>query len=182
MAEVVDLTEVQDDPPVIQLWVDMCPVAKPSVSFGPGRGTSGLWRRYIDTGVKNKMNQLKQITKTTMARMGMQKFPRRTPVVLKAWFFLRRPEDDFVGRRRGIGRLKESAATMEETVVPIKADIDNMGKFLLDALTGSLYEDDAQVVELHMFKLRDSEGLCEGRMAIECSTFNSSSHEVMPKF
>lgn len=45
----------------------------------------------------------------------------------------------------------------------VKPDADNLGKFLLDALTGVAFEDDSQVVDLHLFILRDWSGRCEGR-------------------
>ena len=44
-------------------------------------------------------------------------------------------------------------------------DTDNLAKVLLGALTGVVFHDDAQVVEVHMFKMRDNRGLCEGGTA-----------------
>ena len=72
--------------------------------------------------------------------------------------------------------------TDSQTVVAIKPDTDNMGKFLLDALTGALYEDDSQVVDLHMFKLRDNDGLCNGKVAIEVCTWKKTAAAIMPNF
>jgi hypothetical protein len=73
---------------------------------------------------------------------------------------MKRPNDDFRGRVRGPGRLKEESTTYEETIVPVKPDVDNFG---------ALFVDNAQVVALHMYKLRDNKGMCNGRMQIECS-------------
>ena len=83
---------------------------------------------------------------------------------MDAWFFLRRPNTDFVSNRREAGRLKPEAK--DNPLVPIKPDTDNLAKFLLDALTGLVFHDDAQVVEVHMFKMRDNRGLCEGETAV----------------
>lgn len=166
-----------------KMWISTCPVAKPSVSFGPGRGgPSGLWRRYLHTDVTAKMNELKQQCSEAMRSHGFVIVPREVPVKVKAWFFTRRPNEDFISRVRAEGRLKPSAKEDSGTIVPVKGDIDNMAKFLLDALTGALYTDDAQVVELILFKLRDSAGTCEGRIAIECSTICTPTQQLMPEF
>ena len=66
------------------------------------------------------------------------------------------------------------------TIVPVKPDTDNLCKFLLDSLTGVLFEDDAQVVEVHLYKLRDNEGLCEGRMHIECGVCELLPGDILP--
>jgi Endodeoxyribonuclease RusA len=190
MSAVVDLTHENDDngdvPPYpvpeilrhqiqqhhVRIRVDMCPVSKPSVRFGPGRGTRGpgmLFRRYFDTDVSQKIEQLRNACIASREVQGIAIIPRQQCCIVKAWFFMKRPNDDFRGRVRGPGRLKEESTTYEETIVPVKPDVDNFGKFLLDSLTGALFVDDAQVVALHMYKLRDNEGMCNGRMQIECS-------------
>ena len=183
---VVDLTHDEDgnsNNHHMRLWIPMCPIAKPSVSYGPGRGgPKGWFRMYINTGVKKKMGEFKAFVGKAASRQGFQRIPRNRPVQMTVWFFLRRPDDDFTSRTRGIGRLKELAMADSETIVAIKPDTDNMGKFLLDALTGALYEDDAQVVELHMFKLRDSVGLCNGRVAVDVSIWNKSVNQILPQF
>ncbi len=95
---------------------------------------------------------------------------------------MKRPKSDFINRQRVAGRLKPSALADAGTIVAVKADIDNLAKFGLDGLKNALYNDDAQVVELHLFKLRDSEGECRGRMAIKCCPMNKTSQELMPDF
>ena len=65
-------------------------------------------------------------------------------------------------------------------MVPVKPDVDNLSKFLLDALTGVLFEDDAQVVDLHMFKIRDSVGLCNGLVALDVRPFNKTTAKIEP--
>ena len=78
--------------------------------------------------------------------------------------------------------MRPEAFSLEETMVPIKPDVDNLSKFLLDALTGVLFDDDAQVVELRMFKIRDSVGLCNGRVALDVRPFNKPTAEIEPDF
>ena len=64
----------------------------------------------------------------------------------------------------------------------IKPDNDNMAKLLMDAITGVFYEDDSQVVDLRMFKLRDSFGLCQGRIALDVGPNRMSVAQMMPDF
>ena len=181
---VVDLTQEEEEPEGkhhLRMWIPMPPIAKPSVSYGPGRGgPKGWFRMYINSGVKKKMAEFRLLVKEAAARERFHLIPRNKPVQMTVWFFLRRPDDDFTSRHRGKGRLKESAKA--STVAAVKPDTDNLGKFLLDALTGALYEDDAQVVELHMFKLRDSTGTCEGCVAIDVNIWNEDVNHIMPQF
>ena len=181
MAEVIDLTHGEPDPPTtLKMWLDVCPMAKPSVRYGPGRG--GAFRFYYNHRVQAAMQDLRNAVMDEMTRLGMDEYPRNQPLSLKVWFFLKRPKSDFINRQRVAGRLKPSALAEAGTIVAVKADIDNLAKFVLDSLKHSIYSDDAQVVELHMFKLRDSEGLCSGRMAIQCSPMDTTSQQLMPDF
>jgi hypothetical protein len=53
-------------------------------------------------------------------------------------------------------------------VVPCKPDVDNLAKFHLDGRTGIVFDDDPQVVELGLTKLRDDKSACEDCVAIQC--------------
>ena len=128
------------------------------------------------------MAEFKNFAIDAAIRQGFQPIPRNQPVEMKAWFFLRRPASDFTSRRRGMENLKQTARADSQTIMAVKPDTDNMGKFLLDALTGTLYEDDSQVVELHMFKLRDNDGLCNGKVAIEVGVSKKTAAAMMPNF
>ena len=166
--------ETPPEAPELRMVVHMAPESKPSVRFGPanprgGGGCEGrgrgfgrlkLFRCCTDTDRKRKKEHFASQVSQHAHRQGFQQLPRSVPVKVEAWFFLRRPESDFVNRDRARG-LKDTALT--EPTLAIKPDTDNLGKFLLDALTGVVCEDDAQVVELRLFKLRDCTGRCEGR-------------------
>ena len=165
---------------VFNCWIPMCPVAKPSIEFGRGRG--GQCRMFINNDVKRKMNQVKDSVKMAALNCGFQIIPRHLPVQLTVWFFLKRPDSDFTSRMRGKNRLKESSLADEGTIVAVKPDTDNMAKFMLDSLTGAVFEDDAQVVELCMHKLRDCLGKCEGKMAFQVGVCRKTKSEMMPQF
>jgi Holliday junction resolvase RusA-like endonuclease len=167
---------------LLRMWIPMPPCAKPSVSYGPGRGgPKGFFRCFIHTDVKKKMKQFGSIVAAEAKRTGYRTIQRHKPVVLKVWCLLRRPETDFVGRRREANNLRLDR--LEQSLVTVKPDTDNLAKFVLDAVTAVLFADDAQIVDLHMFKLRDNEGLCEGRVAIQARQATPQHQlEMMPDF
>lgn len=69
--------------------------------------------------------------------------PTPAPVVVELQFDLARPLGHF-GTGRNVGELRKSAPD-----VPTKnPDLDKLTRAVLDALTGIVYRDDAQVVEL----------------------------------
>ena len=196
MSNVVDLTEDDDaNPPknqrdllsqdMLRMRIAMAPEAKPSVRYGPGRGRGvkkNWFRPHFDNAVTQKRNHLNGIVLEAMKNHGCKKIPAGVPVAMRVWFFLRRPDSDFISRRREIGRLKQLVLTDQETIVAITPDTDNMGKFFLDAMKGAIYEDDCQIVDLQMIKLRDNEGLCNGRMAVEVGVCKKSVLQMLPPF
>jgi Endodeoxyribonuclease RusA len=125
------------------------------------------------------MEQLQNACIASREVQGIAIIPRHQCCIVKAWFFMKILNDDFRGRVRGPGRLKEESTTYEETIVPVKPNVHNFGKFLLDSLTGALFVDDASVVALHMYKLRNNEGMCNGRMQIECSLVNQGARQII---
>lgn len=85
---------------------------------------------------------------------------------MSIWFYLYRPKKDFIDQVRAPGNLK---ADVRNQFMPSIPDIDNLAKFVLDALNKVLYQDDKQIVKLTCYKLRDNHDLCLGstRFTIE---------------
>ena len=182
-AEVVDLSNDDDDfAGPLKIYIDRPPVSKPSVRHGRGRGGGGALRIFTDNEARREMTIVNGLAEEERKRHGFQRIPRQRPVYLKLWCFIKRPDDDFVGRIRGVGRLKASALSDEGTIVAIKPDNDNMAKLMMDALKGVFYEDDSQVVDLNIIKLRDSVGLCLGRIAVEVGEYRNIAADLMPDF
>lgn len=98
-------------------------------------------------------------------------FQNAEPVSVTIWFYLQRPLSDFVNGRRAANNLKTCAQVME--YAPIKPDIDNLGKFVLDALSGVVYHDDRQIAKLTMYKLRDNFMECSGRTKVVVTNLHS---------
>lgn len=170
---------------VLATRIALPPCSKPSVCYGPGRGGSrGLYRCYIDNDAKNKMLEFGRVVGVEASRAGFRLIQRTKPVVVHIWAFLARPMSDFTSRRRAANNLTDAAVQIQNTVVAIKPDNDNLAKFLLDSLTGVLFADDAQVVDLRILKCRDNEGLCEGRVQIYCRQCTSEHYQsnMMPNF
>ena len=196
MAEVVDLASSSEEEIVaisnqntFQVWIALPPTPKPSVRNGPGRGYGrfgrfggGRNRTYMDTPTRAKMKTFKSLVKEAMTECGFQMFPRHVPVEVHAWCFLKRPKEDFISRVRAEGRLKPESLQQANTVVPVKPDTDNLAKFILDAISEVVFADDSQIVELHMYKLRDNHGLCEGRVALKIKRAERSVEEMLPDF
>lgn len=91
-------------------------------------------------------------------------FPANIPVSVTIWLYRRRSNMDFRGGRRAPENIRPVAAPTAVANDP--ADIDNLGKLVLDALNGVVYADDRQVVSLVLHKQRDSEGACLGRTVV----------------
>ena len=84
-------------------------------------------------------------------------------LALSLRFEMRRPKAHFVGNKPGEGRLKKTAPGRFS---PIRTDVDNLAKFVMDSLNEFLYEDDRQVATLHATKLLDDHGNCDGRITV----------------
>ena len=55
--------------------------------------------------------------------------------------------------------------------LPVCSDVDNLSKFVLDALNGLVYHDDRQVVKLVAIKLQDNNSFCRGGTRVVVSRF-----------
>jgi hypothetical protein len=118
----------------------------------------GIWNK-----VKNDILRIKALAKSASPVAGVM-FPPGTAVSVTLVFYLARPADDFVGRKRSPGNLKPWAAANQ--LVAIHPDIDNLAKLVLDALNGVIFADDKQVVRLELHKLRDNHDRCTGRTMV----------------
>ena len=93
--------------------------------------------RVYDPSKKDKMSFLEAATRYKPDE------PMEDPLAVTLTFFTKRPASHF--NKSG---LKKNARRF-----PPKPDIDNLCKFVFDALNGVFYKDDVQIVELHSRKL-----------------------------
>ena len=78
-------------------------------------------------------------------------------------FRMRRPNNHFVGGKREVTKLRSNAPLPFSVT---KCDVDNLLKFVMDAMNTLLYEDDKQVAAVHAFRLFDGDGTCEGSTTV----------------
>jgi Holliday junction resolvase RusA-like endonuclease len=90
-------------------------------------------------------------------------FEEKALLAMTIVFRLKRPLKDFVASRRGPGRLRLVAPSQ---VALTRTDVDNLAKFVLDSLNEVLYQDDRQIVSLHVTKLLDNQDDCLGSTQI----------------
>ena len=81
-------------------------------------------------------------------------------LVMSIIFRLKRPLKHFVANKRGNGRLKDNAPNALSA--ELRTDVDNLAKFVLDSCNELLYEDDKQIVSLHITKIYDNDDICVG--------------------
>jgi Holliday junction resolvase RusA-like endonuclease len=86
-------------------------------------------------------------------------FSAEENLVMTIIFRMKRPKSHFVNNRPGADRLKKTAPSHTSA---IRTDVDNLTKFVLDSMNHVLYEDDRQVMSIHVTKLLDNDGMCEG--------------------
>jgi len=94
-------------------------------------------------------------------------YPIGTPVTVTVWFYTKRPLHHFVANRRAPHNLKSRHNTTTWHVTTKGPDVDNLSKFVLDAMNKIVYHDDGQVVNLVAYKLLDSIEDCLGRTVIQ---------------
>ena len=99
-----------------------------------------------DTSVKDKKDFLKSVL------TQLPKEPLNEALIMQVKFYFKRPKSHYNSK----GKLKMIAPTQHTK----KPDIDNLLKFVLDALNKHLYVDDSQVVSLTGKKFyADKEGI-----------------------
>ena len=70
------------------------------------------------------------------------------PFKIKILFVLNRPKNHY-----GTGRNSDTIKPSSPTYPIVRPDIDKLSRAILDALTKVVYQDDSQVIELHVRKV-----------------------------
>ena len=83
-------------------------------------------------------------------------------IELSIHFRFRRPNDHFVNSKRDAAVVKEDVARF-----PTMSDLDNLAKFVMDALKGVLYKDDRTIVRLVVEKSWDEVPTSPGSTTIQ---------------
>jgi Holliday junction resolvase len=101
---------------------------------------------------------------------------------------MKRPKRHFVANTPGPGRLREERSRIDDNGVVqnlashlevTRPDVDNLAKFVLDSLNGVLYNDDRQVVSLHVMKVYDHEEPYSGSTDVIIRSMTSEDFQVV---
>jgi Holliday junction resolvase RusA-like endonuclease len=135
----------------VEFFVQGKPQPQPRPRFakcrnGGMRAYSGIpitkWKRFVHVA----------------ALQTMVKF-EKVPVCVELQFILKRPDCHITDRRlKGPPKVMPKAPLTHSQ----KPDVDNLAKGVLDGLSGALFNDDAQVVQLHCSKHWGEPGDREG--------------------
>ena len=130
----------------------------------PRPGFSGF-KRYNPK--KKQLLQTRQKIVDLMQPLGRGNspfFPAACFVSVELVFHVARPRSHVSSKGSLIAKW---ASKLEDCIPRRKIDVDNLSKFILDAMVGPMYTDDCQVVKLSCLKLNDNEGSCEGRTEVK---------------
>lgn len=110
-------------------------------------GTSAKDYRAIIVDDNPEGKKWKKIVATT-ARMVHTGAPITGPLQIDITFTVERPQGHF-GTGKNAGNVKGSAPEFPE----VRPDVLKLARAVEDSLTGLIYEDDAQIVAEHIFKV-----------------------------
>lgn len=154
----VDLTGNIDD---FNLVVLETPKAQPRLRH--------FRRGWFDPAKAERSELSAAVRASVDSRGGGPLFPAGVPVAVEIRCHMRRPNSYFKSSNRA--NALKTGLPVVRAIVP---DIDNLAKFVLDAMNGLVCGDDRQVVKLVVLKLLDSDGACEGRTVVKVSMFDDS--------
>ena len=158
MAEVIDLSS--DQPEKCTFYLPGNPVPLPRSRFNRSKS-----RCPYNPANKKKKECQRLIKEQVSSCSKGPLFPSNIPVTLNVYFCIRRPNEDFKGQNRERSELKGQRRNLFAPVR--KPDLDNLLKFILDAMQGVIYTDDTQVVSIVCARLMDNFGSCDGGTYVE---------------
>lgn len=125
---------------------------------------------FYDPSGRSKRDYMREI-RASMTANGVEAFPYfplGEPLFLKVCFYLPRPRQDL----RTVNGVR--VLTAHPSRYPKTKDLDNMLKFVMDALDGLMYHDDINIVTVVMAKRFPEDVLSGGRTEVHLS--NSPVH------
>ena len=153
------------------------PQPKPLPKFSAWIDNSGTLQRRVFNTASQEMRDFGVAVKQMLQVRGSlseEQFPiwrNHHPVTLVMIFAMRPPNTMFEGRDRNRSLRGGSNTVRPYNQTP---DVDNLVKFVNDALTGVAFEDDSQVCKVTTIKKWDTAAPYEGRTTIYMKGFTEA--------
>jgi Holliday junction resolvase RusA-like endonuclease len=171
-------------------------------SYNPSASAQEAFRNVVQDLLTN--NRQKSTTTTTRRSLPTLLQPEDAALAVTLIFHRKRPLNHFLSSKRGPGRLKNTAPSFvgysssatvnskrsdddsghdcsnssnRKNVSIFQSDVDNLAKFVLDALNGFLYVDDKQIISLTAIKVWDNYDACLGSTSV-CLRVLQDQHEL----
>jgi Holliday junction resolvase RusA-like endonuclease len=134
------------------------------------RPTSMAWlkdgqlKKRVFNGKGKQIKEFREQCKNQLTAQGATVFPVHpsNPVTVDIIFYRKVPKANH-------SKVRTARGTKMTQWDCKKPDLDNLAKFVMDALTGVFYSDDEQVVRLSSIKQMDTQEPMEGRTTIKLS-------------
>ena len=167
MAEIIDLTESndvarEDNQQILSAKV----IGKPKALKRHRHGKKGHY--YNPSEREQRIFRHKVFQQMSVTASSLPFFDTTEPLSLKVIFRFRRPNNHFVGNKRGNPLKKE----FQSSIHRCKVDTDNLIKFVMDSLIGVAYKDDSQVTHISALRLYKNDNLdCDESTEVTIKTF-----------
>lgn len=147
----------------VRLFFQMKPVAWKR----PGIGKKYIKGKCITWLYDQQENEKKTLHDALKPYFEKTVFEKQIPVTVVLIFFFRRPVEHYKKnpqQDRSLNNVKEKYKFAHVTKIP---DIDNLQKFLFDAMKGVIINDDRQIDYVVVQKRWDIYGDCDGHVLVE---------------
>lgn len=139
---------------------------KPVAWKRPGIGKNYIKGKFIAWLYDEQRAEKKAIHDALKPYFEKTAFEKQIPITVVLSFFFRRPLDHYKNNSQdcSFNSVKEEFKFAHVTKIP---DIDNLQKFLFDALKGVIIHDDRQIDLVVVQKRWDIHGECDGHVEVE---------------
>jgi Holliday junction resolvase RusA-like endonuclease len=173
---VVEVTQPVPRMKQFSICVPGKPQSMPRPTFMSWFRNGKLVRRVVQKASKRKVEFREAVMRQLADQHGSERLTQplysEGPVAIHIVFCIRPPNSFFVSNNRSNPLCEQHSPVTAHTGTP---DIDNLAKFVLDALTGVVYKDDKQVAKTLQLKVWDNKAPHNGRTLIMFKQLNEQS-------
>jgi len=150
----------------------VCPILGIACVMHGKPESQGRPRKCRNIWVNPNARHQKEVKRTLKDACPGMLFVGGTSVPVEVGFYFPHPKHHF--KKGFVSRCREALAHFGfvQRTPAAGPDIDNLAKFVLDAMNGIVHEDDRQVVESLASKHKDNHGTMDGRTIIKVKRHN----------